>query len=112
MISFLIKPASSMCNMRCSYCFYCDEAQNRKNASLGFMKKETAENIIKKAAQFSREAMFVFQGGEPLLSVDDLLLSIVILERDYWTEEVVVALVEPVTRVVGECEGEKVVPQG
>ena len=68
MISFLIKPASSMCNMRCSYCFYCDEAQNRKNASLGFMKKETAENIIKKAARFSREAMFVFQGGEPLLA--------------------------------------------
>ncbi len=68
MISFLIKPASSICNIKCSYCFYCDEAQSRKNTSLGFMKKETVENIIKKASAFSREAMFVFQGGEPLLA--------------------------------------------
>ncbi|MBQ8784349.1 MAG: SPASM domain-containing protein [Clostridia bacterium] len=68
MISFLIKPSSSLCNMSCSYCFYCDEAKNRENASLGFMKKETAENIIKKAAEISKEAMFVFQGGEPLLA--------------------------------------------
>ncbi len=68
MISFLIKPASSLCNMKCSYCFYCDEAENREKASLGFMKKETAENIVKKAAEISREAMFVFQGGEPLLA--------------------------------------------
>lgn len=68
MISFLIKPSSSLCNMKCSYCFYCDEAENRKKASLGFMKKETAENIIKKTAEVSDEAMFVFQGGEPLLA--------------------------------------------
>ncbi len=68
MISFLIKPASSLCNMKCSYCFYCDEAQNRENASLGVMKKDTAENIIKKVAQVSDEAVFVFQGGEPLLA--------------------------------------------
>ncbi len=68
MISFLIKPASSMCNMKCSYCFYCDEAQNRSRASLGFMTNETAESIIKKAAEISKEATFVFQGGEPLLA--------------------------------------------
>ncbi|MBQ8227633.1 MAG: SPASM domain-containing protein [Clostridia bacterium] len=54
--------------MKCSYCFYCDEAKNRERASAGFMKKETAENIIKKACEVSKEAMFIFQGGEPLLS--------------------------------------------
>ena len=32
------------------------------------MTEETAENIIKKAAEFSKEATFVFQGGEPLLA--------------------------------------------
>lgn len=68
MISFLIKPSSSLCNMKCSYCFYCDEARNREMPSTGFMKKETAENIVKKAAEVSDEAMFVFQGGEPLLA--------------------------------------------
>lgn len=24
-ISVLIKPSSGMCNMKCDYCFYCDE---------------------------------------------------------------------------------------
>lgn len=75
MISFLIKPASSMCNMKCSYCFYCDEAQSREKASHGFMTKETAENIIKKAAEVSDEAAFVFQGGEPLLAGVDFFES-------------------------------------
>ena len=28
-ISVLMKPSSSMCNMSCDYCFYCDEAQKR-----------------------------------------------------------------------------------
>lgn len=29
-ISFLIKPASSLCNMRCRYCFYYDVADHRE----------------------------------------------------------------------------------
>ena len=32
-VSFLIKPASSLCNPRCRYCFYADEAQKRQQAS-------------------------------------------------------------------------------
>ncbi len=28
--NLLIKPASSLCNMRCRYCFYADEAANRE----------------------------------------------------------------------------------
>lgn len=27
-VSVLMKPSSSMCNMSCDYCFYCDEAEN------------------------------------------------------------------------------------
>ena len=26
-ISVLMKPSSGMCNMKCDYCFYCDETQ-------------------------------------------------------------------------------------
>ena len=36
-LSLLIKPASGGCNMRCVYCFYHDEAQNRAVASYGMM---------------------------------------------------------------------------
>ena len=36
-LSVLIKPASSLCNMRCSYCFYADVAENRALPSYGLM---------------------------------------------------------------------------
>ena len=32
-VGLLIKPASGLCNMRCDYCFYLDEAENRTTAS-------------------------------------------------------------------------------
>ncbi|MCI6435296.1 MAG: anaerobic sulfatase maturase, partial [Clostridiales bacterium] len=38
-VNLLIKPASSLCNLRCEYCFYEDEAQNRTQRSMGVMKE-------------------------------------------------------------------------
>lgn len=40
-INFLIKPASSLCDLRCRYCFYEDEANNRVQKSMGIMTQET-----------------------------------------------------------------------
>ena len=36
-LSLLIKPASGSCNIRCRYCFYRDEQQNRDTYSYGMM---------------------------------------------------------------------------
>ena len=33
-VSILMKPASGNCNMRCDYCFYCDEQENRNAKTL------------------------------------------------------------------------------
>ncbi len=68
-INFLIKPSSSKCNLKCKYCFYNDIANNRDVADYGFMKIETAKNIIEKAYKFSNGGYvtFAFQGGEPTL---------------------------------------------
>ncbi len=69
MLSVLIKPSSSLCNMRCAYCFYHDEAQNRDVASNGIMSDETAESLIRKAfAESDDGVFFAFQGGEPTLA--------------------------------------------
>ena len=67
----LIKPASSSCNLRCSYCFYCDEANTRSKNTTSTMEISTAENLIKKMFDFCGEKSFLsftFQGGEPLLA--------------------------------------------
>ncbi len=67
----LIKPASSACNLRCSYCFYCDEADSRKKNTAAKMEISTAENLIKKMFDFCGDnsvLSFMFQGGEPLLA--------------------------------------------
>ena len=45
-ISFLIKPASSLCNMRCRYCFYYDVADHREVRSHGIMQEDTMQALI------------------------------------------------------------------
>ncbi len=69
-LSIMIKPASSLCNLRCKYCFYCDVASEREVFSFGRMNEETAEKLIKDALGFAGgcSVAFAFQGGEPLLA--------------------------------------------
>lgn len=67
-LSLLIKPASGSCNLRCKYCFYTNEAENRACASYGRMSKETMHTIVDKAMAYGdRACTFAFQGGEPTL---------------------------------------------
>ncbi len=70
-VNFLIKPASSLCNLRCRYCFYADEAANRAQASMGLMSLETVELLLAEAFRVvDRHGLvtFTFQGGEPTLA--------------------------------------------
>lgn len=70
-ISIMLKPASSLCNMRCRYCFYADETKLRQVRSYGIMSHETAEKIlenIRACLQPGDQIGFAFQGGEPMLA--------------------------------------------
>ena len=70
-INLLIKPASSLCNMRCHYCFYADEAANREIPSMGVMSETTAELLVTRAlaaAGMQGGVGFTFQGGEPTIA--------------------------------------------
>ena len=83
-ISVLIKPASSLCNMRCKYCFYADITDNREVKSYGIMSEATLENLIKKAFEYaSGSATFAFQGGEPTLAGLDFYRKLLELEKKY-----------------------------
>lgn len=69
--SMLIKPASSACNLRCQYCFYCDVAKNRKIPTYGIMDEATMNLLIDKTLGFFHEEVtitFAFQGGEPTVA--------------------------------------------
>lgn len=68
-LSIMLKPASSMCNLHCKYCFYHDISDNREVYSYGMMSDSTAKNVIVKALRFADgdNLYFTFQGGEPTL---------------------------------------------
>lgn len=70
--------------MRCSYCFYHDEAKNREQDSYGFMKEEVLEAIIKKASEYCTGiCTIVFQGGEPTLRGLEFFEEVVRLQKKY-----------------------------
>ena len=66
----MIKPASSLCNLSCEYCFYRDVSEHREHLGFGIMERETAKTLIRKALDFANgnQAAFAFQGGEPTLA--------------------------------------------
>ncbi|MBO5281925.1 MAG: anaerobic sulfatase maturase [Lachnospiraceae bacterium] len=83
-ISVLIKPASGMCNMTCDYCFYCDEAEKRKQKSYGFMTEETLKNVIRRTMLRAEGVVsYTWQGGEPSLRGVDFFQKAVALQEKY-----------------------------
>lgn len=65
----MIKPVSGLCNMRCRYCFYADEARNRQTANFGRMREDTLRHVIEKTLENTkRRCTIAFQGGEPTLA--------------------------------------------
>ena len=69
-LSLMIKPASSLCNLSCEYCFYRDVSEHREHLGFGIMTEDTARVLIEKALLFAdgQSVAFAFQGGEPTLA--------------------------------------------
>lgn len=68
-VNILIKPASSACNMNCTYCFYKDVARNRETAFEGMLTLERMEQLIQAGMEYADNiCSFAFQGGEPTLA--------------------------------------------
>lgn len=84
-ISVMIKPSSSLCNLKCKYCFYSSLSSERKEYSKGFMNLKTAENIVRSAVEYTKgtEIIFTFQGGEPMLSGIDFYKSFAALAKKH-----------------------------
>ena len=85
-LSFLIKPASSLCNLRCRYCFYEDESENRNQKCYGIMSAETADRLIASAVDATCDGAMIsvgFQGGEPTVAGLDYFRHFLEEEKKY-----------------------------
>lgn len=84
-LTFLIKPASSLCDMRCRYCFYDDVSDNRQTKSMGVMSLETARRLLQSGFEAVESGGFIqilFQGGEPTLAGLDFFRGFLALEAE------------------------------
>ncbi len=68
--SLLIKPASAVCNLDCTYCFYLDrEADPYQALPARRMTTDTLERLVDTYLFYSYpESILAFQGGEPTLA--------------------------------------------
>ena len=69
--SVMIKPTSSLCNLKCQYCFYADVSSKRDTKSYGLMDDNTAHRVIHNIFCDLPDGSSVsigFQGGEPTLA--------------------------------------------
>jgi uncharacterized protein len=83
--SLLIKPASAVCNLDCSYCFYLDrEADPYKSLPARRMSLDTLERLVDTYMFYSYpNATFAFQGGEPTLAGLDFFTKLVEFQQRY-----------------------------
>lgn len=73
----MLKPASSLCNLRCGYCFYHSLADMREAPSHGMMSPDTLKTALEKAFSYAdgKPVSLTFQGGEPLLAGKEFFLT-------------------------------------
>jgi uncharacterized protein len=83
--SLLIKPASAVCNLDCTYCFYLDrEADPYKALPARRMTDETLERLVDTYLFYSYpNSMFAFQGGEPTLAGLPFFEKLVEYQKQY-----------------------------
>lgn len=69
-LTVMLKPVSSLCNLRCSYCFYDDISSLREAFSFGIMTESVARSVldhILTELEAKDRLTLSFQGGEPTL---------------------------------------------
>lgn len=80
----LIKPASSLCTLKCEYCFYHDIASKRETQSYGIMSLETLELLCRKALEDQPKMIsFAFQGGEPTMAGLEFYHKLIEFQKKY-----------------------------
>ena len=82
--NIMLKPAGSLCNLDCNYCYYLDKA-GIYGGKEPIMSEEMLETVVREyiAANDVPEVMFNWHGGEPLILGLDFYRKAIELERKY-----------------------------
>ncbi|GHU75335.1 radical SAM/SPASM domain-containing protein [Clostridia bacterium] len=92
-LTMLVKPASSLCNCACRYCFYRDVAGKREDGSSGVMSEQTLNTLVRKAFAYADGCVSIcFQGGEPMMAGLEFYRRFISLVRAYNTRGTSVSL--------------------
>lgn len=88
--NIMIKPAGSLCNLDCNYCYYLDKAEIYGGKE-PVMTLEMLETCIREyiAANDVQEVMFNWHGGEPLVLGLDFYKKAVALEQKYAGDKII-----------------------
>ena len=88
--NIMIKPAGSLCNLDCNYCYYLDKAEIYGGKE-PVMTLEMLETCIREyiAANDVQEVMFNWHGGEPLVLGLDFYRKAVALEQKYAGDKII-----------------------
>ena len=79
----MAKPAGSLCNLRCSYCYYLEKSKLYRDRSI--MSDELLEEFIRQYIDASPgpAVLFTWHGGEPLTRQLDFYKNVLRLQRKY-----------------------------
>ena len=82
--NLMIKPAGSLCNLDCHYCYYLDKAEIY-NGREPIMSREMLETVIRTYIKTCEtpEVTFNWHGGEPLLLGKDFFRQVLAFEKEY-----------------------------
>ncbi len=81
----MVKPAGSLCNLACRYCYYTEKAALYKEQPRHIMSDELLERFISQYihAQTMPEVLFTWHGGETLMRPLSFYQRVVELQRRY-----------------------------
>ena len=65
----MLKPAGSLCNLRCEYCYYLEKQQLYANCPTHIISDQMLEKFVREymEAQTTPEVLFTWHGGETLM---------------------------------------------
>ena len=82
--NLMIKPAGSLCNLGCSYCYYLDKAEIYGGRE-PVMSREMLKTVIRKYIETCEtpEVTFNWHGGEPLILGKNFFRQVMAFEKEY-----------------------------